>query len=141
MPSVSYPNAGVNYATAQKLVAVPSYTQANYRPYVPPTAATAASSFGNAATYIQPTGSAPIKVNDQSRFKKKKICFILFRQFNQFIRFCRFAFFRDYSLVYFGTTNRILYCRFGTIISKIGICSISECNTIDISSIRISTEC
>lgn len=65
MSSVSYPNAGVNYATAQKLVAVPAYTQANYRPYVPPTAATAASSFGNA--YIQPTGSAPIKVSDQSR--------------------------------------------------------------------------
>lgn len=59
--TVSYPNTGVNYATAQKLVAVPAYTQANYRPYVPPTAATAASAYTNAA-YIQPTGSAPIKV-------------------------------------------------------------------------------
>lgn len=50
-----------NYANAQKLVAVPAYTQANYRPYIPPTAATAASAYSNPA-YIQPTGSAPIKV-------------------------------------------------------------------------------
>lgn len=58
---VSYPNAAssVNYATAQKLVAVP-YTQA-YRPIVPPTAATSsASSYTNA--YVHPTGIAPVKV-------------------------------------------------------------------------------
>lgn len=56
---VSYQNPGLNYATAQKLVAVP-YTQAAYRPYVAPTPATAASSYTNA--YVQPTGVAPVKV-------------------------------------------------------------------------------
>lgn len=57
---LSYQNAALNgYATAQKLVAVPTYTQAAYRPIVSPTAATAASSYTNA--FIQPTGSAPVK--------------------------------------------------------------------------------
>lgn len=57
---VSYQNPGLNYATAQKLVAVPAYTQAAYRPFVAPTAPTAASTYTNA--YVQPTGSAPVKV-------------------------------------------------------------------------------
>ncbi|XP_031626817.1 signaling mucin HKR1-like [Contarinia nasturtii] len=56
---LSYQNAGLNYATAQKLVAVPSYTQAAYRPYVSPTAATAATAYTNA--YVQPTGISPVK--------------------------------------------------------------------------------
>lgn len=61
---VSYPNAGssLNYATAQKLVAVPSYTQA-YRapiPFMTPTAATTPSAY--TAAYVQPTGIAPVKV-------------------------------------------------------------------------------
>lgn len=58
---VSYANAAspLNYATAQKLYAVPSYTQA-YRSVVAPTAATTASPYTSA--YIQPTGSSPVKV-------------------------------------------------------------------------------
>lgn len=58
---VSYQSAPLNYASAQKLVAVPAYTQASYRPYVSPTAATAASAYTNA--YVQPTGISPVKVS------------------------------------------------------------------------------
>lgn len=76
MRAVSYQNPGLNYATAQKLVAVPAYTQAAYRPLVAPTAATAASAYTNA--YVQPTGVAPVKVcNFNSatlHYKKKNVC-------------------------------------------------------------------
>lgn len=60
---VSYANAAspLNYATGQKLFAVPSYTQA-YRSVVAPTAATSSAASYTSA-YIQPTGSAPVKVH------------------------------------------------------------------------------
>ncbi|XP_055302554.1 uncharacterized protein LOC129568534 [Sitodiplosis mosellana] len=68
---LSYQNAGLNYATAQKLVAYPTYTQATYRPIVPPTPATASSAYTNA--YIQPTGGAPVKVrHNQQRITNNR---------------------------------------------------------------------
>lgn len=70
----------MNYATAQKLVAVPNYTQAAYRPFVPPTAATAASAYTNA--YVQPTGIAPVKVCPSDKvlmISFKSIDFCLFQ--------------------------------------------------------------
>lgn len=47
-------------------MAVPTYTQAAYRPFVAPTAPTAASTYTNA--YVQPTGSAPVKVKPKFDF-------------------------------------------------------------------------
>lgn len=74
---VSYQNAGLNYANAQKLVAVPTFTQATYRPMVSPTAATSQSAYTNA--YVQPTGIAPIKV--RSDWENDSIRFVLFIYF------------------------------------------------------------
>lgn len=88
---VSYQNAGLNYATAQKLVAVPTYTQATYRPVVPPTAATAATAYTNA--YAQPTGIAPVKV--RSRYFQWRIFqrfFFFFWFSNPFYTEFRFLF-------------------------------------------------
>lgn len=74
---VSYQNAGLNYVNAQKLVAVPTFTQATFRPMVSPTAATSQSAYTNA--YVQPTGIAPIKV--RSDWGSDSIRFVLFIYF------------------------------------------------------------
>lgn len=130
---VSYQNAGLNYATAQKLVAVPTYTQATYRPVVPPTAATAATAYTNA--YAQPTGIAPVKV--RSRFSMKNFPTFFFLVFGFQIHFTlNFGFY----LVHSRTTDQLLQSGCSSL-PEICIRPINKCDIINTIRFIISTKC